>query len=253
MARLRGLRPAARSGRGGAHLRRDGGRCRRTACREPAGGAHAALPALGRVRAGKRGRFRNGRDAGADGGNGARPSGPLRLRGRDAPGAARPRGVRHGLPAVRGERARLRIGLPVRRRAAQGGGAAGRARRAARPGLAAARARTFRAPRPLSPGAGRRRRRTVRRRGMRGAGGWRRLPLYGRAGRRRRQGGAHAGRGPVRRLALRLLPLAEGAGRDLRTLAGDEGAARHQDRRQGGGAHPEERLHRRDRHLAGGR
>lgn len=187
MAGLRGLCPAPRDERGGAHLRRDGGRCRRTACRKPAGGTYAALPALGRVRAGKRGRFRNGRAAGGGGSDGAGPPGPLRLRGRDAPGAARPRGVRHGLPAVRGKRARLGIGLPVHRRAAQGGGAAGRARRPARPGLAAARARTFRTPRPLSPGAGGRRRRAVRRRGVRGARGrrrWRRRfgesPRYGR-------------------------------------------------------------------------
>ena len=139
-------------------------------------------------------------------------------------------------------------------------------------GPAALRARFPRVPRNLA-GRG-----AVRRRRVRGAGGWRRRrrqfgagrrrrrqfddspryarrrpPLPRRAGRRRRAAGADAGRGPVRRLALHLLPLAEGAGRGLWPLAGDEGAARHQDRRQGGGTHPEERLHRRDRHLAGGR
>ena len=217
-------------------------------------GQEAAPDSAGHAGHGRRGR--------------AGPSRPLRLRGRDAPGAARPGGAGHGLPAVRGKRAGRGLRLPLHRRAAAPRsvleeGPEGRLDRVWRRrefGPAAA-------PRPLPPRARPFRRRAVRRRGERCAGARRlcrrfdespryarrRLPLSGRAGGRRRQGGADPGRGPLRGLALHLLPLAEGAGRGLWALAGDEGAARHQDRRQGGGAHPEERLHRRDRHLAGRR
>ena len=125
--------------------------------------------------------FEPGSEAGPDasetledgGGHGAGPSRPLRLRGRDAPGAARPGGARHGLPAVRGKRARPGLGLPLHRRAADGDRTGGGPGRPARPGVAKARARARRAPRPVSPRARLGRGRAVRRGRVRGAGGWR--------------------------------------------------------------------------------